>query len=109
MCPHCQSTDRRWQVVSGRGTVWSYVVPHPPLLPAYAELAPYNVIVVALEEDPAIRLIGNLVVRADGPINEIDPVSIVIGEPVQVVFSLRQHDDGERVHMPEWVRPDLLP
>lgn len=104
MCPHCQSTERHWQVVSGRGTIWSYVVPHPPLLPAYAELAPYNVITVALEEDPALRMVGNLVTGPEGLINEIDPDSIVIDEPVTVVFSQREHPDGEKVSMPEWVR-----
>jgi len=104
MCPHCRSTRREWRAVSGRGTVWSFVVPHPPLLPAYAEIAPYNVIVVALDEDPALRLVGNLVTSADGSINEIDPASIVIGEPVRVVFAPRRGPDGVDVAMPEWVR-----
>lgn len=104
MCPFCRSTTRHWETVSGRGTLWSYVVPHPPLLPAYAELAPYNVIVVALDEDPTIRLVGNLLARADGPINEVDPVSIEIGEPVSVVFSPRLGPDGTEVLMPEWIR-----
>jgi uncharacterized OB-fold protein len=80
--------------------VWSYVVPHPPLLPAYAELAPYNVIVVALDEDPTLRMIGNLVTGPDGAINEIDPATIVIGEAVEVVFA-RVGDTT----LPRWKRP----
>ena len=80
------------------------MVPHPPLLAAYAALAPYNVIVVALDEDPALRLVGNLVAAPDGAINEIDPASILIGEPVRVVFSRRTGPDGHEVSMPEWVR-----
>jgi len=104
MCPHCRSTGRAWRAVSGNGTVWSFVVPHPPLLAAYAELAPYNVIVVALDEDPALRIVGNLVASAGGAINEIDPGSIVIGEPVRVVFSPRRAPDGHDVCLPEWVR-----
>jgi uncharacterized OB-fold protein len=87
MCPDCRSIHTVWHWMSGLATVWSYVVPHPPLLPAYAELAPYNVIVVALDEDPEIRMVGNLVTGPDGPINEIDPATIVIGEPVEVVFT----------------------
>ncbi|HZP30065.1 MAG TPA: OB-fold domain-containing protein [Acidimicrobiia bacterium] len=87
MCPHCRSIETRWDPMSGRATVWSFVVPHPPLLPAYAELAPYNVIVVALDDDPTIRMVGNLVTGPEGGINEIDPASIAIGEPVEVVFS----------------------
>jgi len=85
--------------VSGRATIWSFVVPHPPLLPAYAELAPYNVIIVSLDEDPSLRLVGNLVASADGSMNEIDPSTIRIGEPVRVVFTRIQD-----VHLPRWVR-----
>ena len=72
----------RWEPTSGRGRVWSFIVPHPPLLPAFAEVAPYNAIIVELEEDPTIRFVGNLVASADGAINEIDPATITIGEPV---------------------------
>jgi uncharacterized protein len=99
MCPHCRSVESTWVATSGQGTVWSFVVPHPPLLPAYAELAPYNAIVVALDEDPAIRFVGNLVTSAEAPINEIDPATIEIGEAVQVVFA-----PVEEVHLPRWVR-----
>ena len=99
MCPKCRSTAVRWEPTSGRGRVWSFIVPHPPLLPAFAEYAPYNAIVVELEEDPSIRFAGNLVTSADGEINEIDPATITIGEPVRVVFA--PIDD---VALPRWVR-----
>jgi uncharacterized OB-fold protein len=99
MCPRCRSLEFRWEAMSGRGTIWSFIVPHPPLLPAYQELAPYNVIVVALEEDPTIRFVGNLVTGPDGEINEIDPAAITIGEPVRVVFHR-----VEDVVLPRWVR-----
>jgi uncharacterized OB-fold protein len=99
MCPSCRSTATKWDRTSGRGRVWSFIVPHPPLLPAYAEKAPYNAIIVELEEDPTIRFAGNLVTGPNGEINEIDPATIAIGEPVSVVF--HQIDD---VHLPRWVR-----
>jgi uncharacterized protein len=99
MCPYCRSLTTRWEPMSGRGTIWSFVVLHPPLLPAYAELAPYNVIVVALDEDPTLRMVGNLLASPDGPINEVEPSTITIGEPVQVVF--QQVAD---VAIPRWVR-----
>jgi uncharacterized OB-fold protein len=94
-----RSLKYEWVPMSGRGTIWSFVVAHPPLLPAYAEFAPYNVIVVALDEDPTIRMVGNLVESADAPLDSVDPHSIEIGEPVQVVFS--QVDD---MFLPRWVR-----
>ena len=86
MCPHCRSTESEWKAMSGRGTIWSFVVPHPPLLPAYQALAPYNVVIVALDEDETLRLTGNVVDDPDGEINEIDPATITIGARVKVVF-----------------------
>jgi len=99
MCPTCRSLRSHWAALAGRGTIWSFVVPHPPLLPAYQALAPYNVITVALDEHPRLRFVGNLVARAAGPINEIDPATIRIGEPVRVVFQ-----QVEDVFLPRWVR-----
>ena len=99
MCSACRSIDVAWTKASGRGRVWSFVVPHPPLLPAYAEVAPYNVILVELEDEPSIRFVGNLVASADGPLNGVDPASIRIGEPVRVVFT-----QIEDVALPRWVR-----
>jgi uncharacterized OB-fold protein len=100
MCPSCRSLESRWEVLSGRGRVWSFVVAHPPLLPAYAEQAPYNVVVVELEEDPSLRLVGNLVEEPGGPLGAVDPATIRIGEPVTVVFD-RVADD---IALPRWVR-----
>ncbi|HEV7525097.1 MAG TPA: OB-fold domain-containing protein [Acidimicrobiia bacterium] len=99
MCARCRSTEVAWEPTSGRGRIWSFIVPHPPLLPAFAAVAPYNSIVVELEEDPSIRFVGNLVASADGEINEIDPSTIEIGEAVRVVF--HAIDD---VTLPRWVR-----
>ena len=100
MCPWCQSLAVDWRVMSGRGTVFSFVVPHPPLLPAYAEVAPFNVVLVELEEDRTIRMVGNLVADEQSPINSIDPATIEIGEPVQVVFTKL----SDEVALPQWVR-----
>ncbi|MEV0638720.1 OB-fold domain-containing protein [Streptomyces sp. NPDC050619] len=95
-CPHCQSLASEWRAVSGNGRIWSYVVPHPPLLPEYAEQAPYNVIVVELAEAPRIRLVGNLVSEAGAPLNSRDPRSIRIGARVRFVFD-------RSTGLPQWV------
>jgi uncharacterized OB-fold protein len=58
------------------------------------------VVVVELDEDPLIRLVGNLLATPDGAINDVDPSTIRIGEPVQVVFQ----PAGEDVVLPRWVR-----
>jgi uncharacterized OB-fold protein len=74
------------------------------LLEPYASVAPYNVIVVTLDEHPTIRFVGNLVSGADGELNEIDPHSIRIGEPVEVVFKHFRRADGSEEALPFWVR-----
>jgi uncharacterized OB-fold protein len=94
-CPHCQSFASEWRQVSGRGRVWSYVFPHPPLLPDYAAVAPYNVIVVELVDAPRIRLVGNLVTAPGAALNSLAPERVRIGARVQVVF-----DEGG---LPQWV------
>ncbi|MGY1436315.1 Zn-ribbon domain-containing OB-fold protein [Streptomyces reniochalinae] len=101
-CPHCRSFESEWQKVSGRGRVWSYVVAHPPLLPSYAALAPYDVAVVELVEDPAIRLVGNLVAAPDAPLGSVDAARLRIGAPVRAVFCALG-EGSERVTVPRWM------
>jgi hypothetical protein len=85
-CPSCTSLDFAWAPVSGRGEVWSFVIAHPPLLPAFERSAPFNVVLVTLEEGEHLRLVGNLVGDDVANIGAIDPASITIGEPVTAVF-----------------------
>ncbi|MCL7425281.1 Zn-ribbon domain-containing OB-fold protein [Streptomyces sp. YS415] len=86
-CPHCRSFGSEWRPVKGHGRIWSYVVPHPPLLPEYAARAPYNVVLVELVDAPRIRLVGNLVGRAGEPLGSLPPERVRIGARVQVVFA----------------------
>ncbi|MFF3939014.1 Zn-ribbon domain-containing OB-fold protein [Streptomyces phaeofaciens] len=94
-CPRCRSFACEWRRTSGRGRIWSYVVPHPPLLPDYAAQAPYNVIVVELADAPRIRLVGNLVSHAGARLDSLPADRIRIGARVQAVFT----EDG----LPQWV------
>ncbi|MEV8558151.1 OB-fold domain-containing protein [Streptomyces sp. NPDC051917] len=93
-CPHCRSFASEWRLTSGRGRIWSYVVPHPPLLPDYAEQAPYNVVLVELEDCPRIRLVGNLVAHAGAALGSLGSHRPRIGARVHVVFG----DGG----LPQW-------
>ena len=88
VCPSCLSWDVTWKPASGRGRVWSWVVAHPPVLPAFAEKAPYNVAVVELDE--GVRMVGNLVDVANGEIHE--------GMAVEVAWE--DLEDG--VTLPQW-------
>ncbi|MCX4550258.1 OB-fold domain-containing protein [Streptomyces sp. NBC_01387] len=97
-CPHCQSFDSEWRLMSGRGRIWSYVLPHPPLLPDYAAMAPYNAVLVELADAPQIRLVGNVVADADAPLNSVDPARLRIGARVQVAFT-----EVDGMTLPRWL------
>lgn len=104
MCPSCHSTDRTWNEVAGTGTIWSFVVPHPPLLEPYTSVAPYNVVVVELDAEPRIRFVGNLLSDPDAGLDSIDPATIGIGDPVEVAFKTFVRQDGSTATLPVWVR-----
>jgi uncharacterized OB-fold protein len=82
MCPQCRSLE--WDTVEsrGRGTVYSFVIPHHPPLPWFPEA--YVVALVGLDE--GTRLVTNIV--------GIDPQAVTIGMPVEVRFL---HFDGDLV------------
>jgi uncharacterized OB-fold protein len=83
-CHECRSADAAWEVMSGRGVVHTFTICHPPVLPAYADRVPYNVVVVELDEGP--YLVSNLV---DG---EPD-----VGLPVEVCWL----DVDEELSLPQ--------
>ena len=74
MCPYCQSLE--WETVtsSGKGEVFSFIIPHYPQVPFFEY--PYVVAVIALQE--GTRLISNVI--------DIDPGDVTIGMPVEVKF-----------------------
>ena len=80
MCPACRSLE--WDTIeaSGRGTVFSFVIPHHPQLPWFPE--PYVVALVDLAE--GTRLVTNIV--------GIAPEAVSIGMAVAVRFE--EFDDG---------------
>ena len=57
-CHACRSAAYTWEPVAGTGTVASYTVISPPVLPAFRDRVPYNAIVVELDEGPF--MVGNL-------------------------------------------------
>ncbi|MEV0092560.1 OB-fold domain-containing protein [Streptomyces sp. NPDC050738] len=97
-CPRCQSFESDWRLMSGRARIWSYVFPHPPLLPEYAEMAPYNAVVVELAEAPQIRLVGNVVTEAGARLDSVDPGKLRIGARVHVAFA-----EVEGTTVPQWL------
>lgn len=77
-CPGCGGGRHVWTPVSGRGRIFTWVRVHRAFLPGFTERVPYITALVALDEDPRVRLATMLRdVPAGGP---------VIDAPVAVVF-----------------------
>ena len=55
-CRRCKGEQLSWETVSGRATLFSWVVVTHPFLPQFAGLVPFVPALVALEEDPAVRI-----------------------------------------------------
>lgn len=76
LCARCLSDRSAWTRLSGRGTVFSWIIVHQSQHPAFNADVPYNVTIVELEEGP--RLHTHII---DCPNDQIR-----IGMPVEVVF-----------------------
>jgi hypothetical protein len=80
MCPHCNSLS--WGTIesSGRGAVFSFVMPQHPPYPWFA----YPYIVALVDLDEGIRLVSNLC--------DVAPDYVSIGMRVEVFYE--HFDDG---------------
>ena len=76
LCGTCHKATFEWTPLSGRGTVYSYVVTHQAVHPAFRGHTPLATVEVALAEGP--RMVSNLV--------DVPPEEVAIGMAVEVVF-----------------------
>jgi acetyl-CoA acetyltransferase len=109
VCPACGSRSSAPVVVSGRATVVALTVNRHQWLPSFEP--PYVIAIVALAEDPRVRLTTNIV--------GCDPDDVGIGQEVRVRFERQDDvwiplfeptgntDRSERVPEPE--RPTIRP
>lgn len=77
-CRRCRGAAFTWETLSGRATLFSWVVVTHAFLPQFADKAPFVPGLVAIEEDPAVRLTTEIV--------DADPSSLEFDMPVTVVF-----------------------
>lgn len=79
-------------VLAPTGTVHSYTVAHYAATPALRDSVPYVVVLVALDDAPDLRVVGNL----DAPVAEVR-----IGLPVEAYWE--EHAvDGTVLRLPQW-------
>jgi uncharacterized protein len=80
MCPKCRSLEWTAVEASGRGSVYSFVMPRHPAMPFLDD----DYIVALIELEEGTRLVSNLM--------EVAPDDAAIGMPVRVRFDT--FDDG---------------
>ena len=80
LCPKCWSDEVSFAEVSGRGTVFSFIVVHRPQHPAFFADAPYNVAIITLDEGPMMHA---RIVESD---------EIEVGMKVEVAFEKADDD-----------------
>jgi uncharacterized OB-fold protein len=77
ICNRCRSFEARWEELSGRGRVESWVRTHRAFAPAFRDAVPYCTVQVRLEEQDDLLLIG-------GWREEAEPC---VGEAVRACFT----------------------
>lgn len=83
VCHHCHSFEVGFEEVAPRGSIYSWErVWHPPH-PLLASSVPFVIAIIALDDAPAVRLIGNLLVDAEE--------DFAIGDQVTAAFE--HHED----------------
>lgn len=83
-CRVCLGTELAPEPVSGRARVQGWTVNHQPWHPAFEP--PYVIAIVAIDEDPTVRLTTNLV--------DVDPDAVTVGMEVEVTFVHEAATDG---------------
>lgn len=58
LCPHCGSTESSWELVSGKGEVFTYTILYRAYNKAFEDKVPYNVSVIALDE--GVHVLSNV-------------------------------------------------
>ena len=85
VCPSCGSHDVNPEAVSGRATILTFTTNYQAWMPG-PDL-PYVVAIIAIDEDPRVRLTTNIV--------GCRPEDVRIGMPVEVVFEHHPDPDGD--------------
>jgi uncharacterized OB-fold protein len=89
-CPHCRSTEYQWTEVSGRGSVYSWIVVHRSVDPVWQARAPFVTGIVELEEGEGVLVPGIIL--------GVAPEAVREGMKVKVEFEQTDADTT----VPRW-------
>lgn len=89
-CPHCSSPGSRWEAISGRGTVYSWIVVDRTHDPYWRTRVPYICAIVELDEQKGLFMPGLLI--------DLNPSDVRAAMAVEVVFE----DVAPAISLPRW-------
>jgi len=87
ICSRCGAMEFTSTTLGPGGTVYSYTVAHYPVNRTLADAVPYAVVLVELDDDPEIRVVGNVV--------GVDAAEVHIGMAVTATWETRQVGEDE--------------
>jgi uncharacterized protein len=95
ICHACQGFSFDYVRVRPRGVIDSYTIVHHPIHSLLSLVVPYNVVVVALDDNKNVRILGNVIDAA--------PSDIAIGLPVIGTWAeVVDEPAGETYRLLQW-------
>jgi uncharacterized OB-fold protein len=94
ICRRCSETTVQFAEVSGCGVLYSFTVSHQAFVPGFPEAPPYAIVMVELEEQAGLRMLGNA--------RDVDPAALRVGMRMRVAFE----EVAEGVVLPQFVPAD---
>jgi uncharacterized OB-fold protein len=94
ICHVCGAMAFVPHVVAPAGVVHSYTIVHHAVHPALEAAVPYAVVLIALDDAPELRVVGNLIGVPTGAVR--------IGLPVTATWEELAAADGSPVFLPQW-------
>lgn len=89
MCPKCHSLEQEYVPLSGKGTVYSWVMPQHPKVPVFD----YPLVTALIDLDEGIRFLSNIV--------GCEPADVSVGMRVTVAFEVTAGGKKIPVFTPE--------
>jgi hypothetical protein len=96
LCHRCQEGEFEYLRSCGTGVVDNFSVVHHAGDARLKELVPYNVVIIALDDHPHLRIVGNVV-------DEDWRERLEIGAGVRAVFAhITDSGTGDNLALPQW-------
>ncbi|MEO5840422.1 MAG: OB-fold domain-containing protein [Acidimicrobiales bacterium] len=97
VCIECGGLEHDYIATTPAGRIDGFTIVHHAVHPLLAEKVPYNVVVVALDDHPDLRVVGNVI--------DVAPESVQNGARVRCTWTdpLPSPNGGPAVRLPQWV------